>query len=186
MKIFSYIKEHPGKIAVGVFVVGILWLLLRSKGSSQPTVITAMGQTQNDVQAATALQVAQLQATQADKQTQAQASVAAQGIAAELEKVKLQASYANNAATLQADTAKFLANKQFEVFQLQNSNAVSTLQAQINTITTSDAATKTSIVTKLNQLWESSAYRPAVEQLESSLISSGFANAGDFPRMGHG
>lgn len=135
MSVISYIKEHPAKVAVGVFVIGILYLLLRHR-SGTTVVAGSTGPTPDDVQSATAIQVAQIQAQTQTNQTNAAAQVASQNIGAEVAIANLQANYQTNNATLQNDTARILAG-----FQAQTTQLVSTLQAQVaNTQTSANVA----------------------------------------------
>ncbi len=127
MNIIHYIKEHPGKTAVGVFVVGILYLFLRRNGSGAGQTVVTAGPTATDVQFGTQLQIAQLQAQQAGNQTQAAANVESQKIGADVTIAGYEAAYQTNAATLQADTAKYIASLQSGV-----TLGVSTLQAQVS------------------------------------------------------
>lgn len=120
----TFIKDHPYGVAIAVFVVGVIYLL--SRGGSDQGAATIIGPAPSSVQAGNDLAIAQLQANQASNDTNAQAAVASQNIAANVQVATLNAQVSDNNNTLQANTAVALAS-----LDAATTQAVSTLQATV-------------------------------------------------------
>jgi len=100
----EFIKEHPVGVGVGVFAVGVAFLLLRSGGgNSQAPIVMSNA---SAVEAGSQLAVAQMAASAQVNSVNQQAAVASQKIAADLELGKLQALTVNNTVNMNADVQK--------------------------------------------------------------------------------
>lgn len=145
-KIKEFVKAHPYGTAAAVFVVGILWILLRRKSPQQGQstmgydYAAVLNANAASVQAGNELQAITLQSNAKIREIQAQQDIATQQIAGEVEVAKLQSQVALNNNTLQADVAKQLA-----LLQSQTTLGVSTLQAQVAQAQTQAEVTKAQI-----------------------------------------
>ena len=127
----GWIKEHPyiaGAFAVGVIV---LFVIIRRNSAANAandgsTAVYSSSPSAAEVQAASQLQVAQLQSQQAANQTAAAANVQSQQIAGQVTVAQLQAQTQQTSDALSAQVAE-----QIAALQATTSQTVSTLQAQV-------------------------------------------------------
>lgn len=95
--LWEKIKQHPFMVAGGIFVVGIIFILIRaSRGGSSTTAVDTSGLTQSDVAAGVALQSAQLQSQTQIQQATIAADAQAQHDAMTLSIAQLQANSVDN------------------------------------------------------------------------------------------
>lgn len=132
MGIISVVKENPGKTALAVgAVILFVFFATRGGGGSAATYASDSG----DVEAATAIQAAQLQAQTQTAAINAQVQAQISHDASQLELAKIQGAYATNANELGASVALAQINAQQQLGSLQSSLEAATEQARIKSST---------------------------------------------------
>lgn len=124
MSVIAYVKEHPYRIAGGVFVLGILYLLIRPKKSVSN--VSVLDPISAQTAGGNALQAASLQAAAQNFSTQTAGQVQMTQISAALDALKDRDAASLSALTVQSDTAKTIAGLQASVYGL-----TSNLSAQV-------------------------------------------------------
>lgn len=138
LEIAETIKEHP-KTTAAIAVVGVIVLyLLFHGGSSSSTAATGTADDSGDVQAATDLYTAQLQAAQTSAGYAAAAQVNQSNNSVTLQEASLAGNITNTANQLQAgiDLANINAQQQEDTYQIsaeqQTTDETNTLASQVD------------------------------------------------------